>query len=243
MGESTKAILGVGFLASFVTSGIFWIDDRPTLTTWVLRFAFLLSAVGCLMALILLQKRKDRAPDFLSLRFKNFFNSNGFCFAFRTEERHGIARLILEFQNQYDRDCIGVVSLMPAQGFFLNRDYAGGVMIPFDCPGGAFGSIEMKIAVPNRHQGKAIRYEVGATVEYPDGKGRRLRFKDGIYLRATAAHKDKFGKILRFGGLLVCGIIGMSPVTVNIAMPSAVSEDPQDDKKLRHKIHWSPPGL
>ena len=111
MGESAKAILALSLIVFAIVAGCFWIEDQPDTMTWVARICFSIACSACLISLIILQKRRDLAPDFLRESFGNYFNSNGLCFAIRSDQENGIARLVLCFQNQFSQDCIGVVAL------------------------------------------------------------------------------------------------------------------------------------
>ena len=98
----------------------------------------------------------------------------------------------------------------------------------------------VKIAVPVQLQGKAVSFDVGATVEFPDGKGKRLRFNDGVFLRTNARHKDGVQTTLMIAGLATGRIVYFSPATTKILLPSNVLDLPQDPLDIMQEIHWIP---
>lgn len=125
MGESFKAICSLILVVAIIVTAVAWIDDRPNGTTWAMRLGGPAIALVLLAVLVKLQRRKDRAHDFLHERFGNYFNRDGFCFVVTAEPNSGVCYLCAYYQNQRDAPLQGRIGIRPAKGFFLTRAKAG----------------------------------------------------------------------------------------------------------------------
>lgn len=239
MGESMKTLCVFAMLVGIVVAGVAWTMD-PSPLIWGLRLGMGALGIGSFVAVVLSLTRKDREPDYLRQVARNYFNRDGFCFVPRAASTEGVAFLELYFQNQFEKPCEAMVALRPARGFFLNRPKFEAIAIRVPCEGGAFGVARLAIPVPTKMQGKRQRFEVGASVAYPDGKGRRLRFFDGIFLRANQKFGDAFSKTLTVAYLAAGGIYLASPATAEIALPANVDEDFEGDGYLDVQTLWKP---
>jgi hypothetical protein len=82
-------------------------------------------------------------------------------------------------------------------------------------------------------QGKKQSFEVGASVTYPSGKGHRVRFGDGLVIRANSNFGNAFGTALTVAGAMTGQIVLSQPATVTLVLPTGVAEQvhhcsPQD---------------
>lgn len=238
MGESFKAVSALLLIvASFVT--IFgWMSDGTGWVTWLLRIGSPAVAITALCAILALQFRRDMAPDFLAASCGNYFNRNGFCFAFSIHTINGTSKLLVWFQNQYEGECVGRIALRPAQGFFHTRPSIEPVAVQISCEGGAFGTASLPLAVPAKYHGKQLSFEVGAASEYSRGHGRRLRFRDGIFLRANADFGDTFRTTITAIGALAGGVVLTRPATVTLRIPPEIDLEPQPPQSCRTVTHW-----
>jgi hypothetical protein len=225
MGESVKALCSLFMIVAAIVSAVAWFDDQPNQTTWILRIASPLVAVSSLAALLKLHLRSDVAHDYLRDTTGGYFNRDGFCFAFLAEVVDGVCHLRAYYQNQYEHPCIGRIALRPARGFFLTRAKIETITFEIACDAGAFGVATLPIPLPQDVQGKQQSFEVGASVEYPQGKGKRLRFRDGVFLRTNTKFGNSFGTALTVAGALGGAIVLSSPATVTIALPSAAVDE------------------
>ena len=64
-----------------------------------------------------------------------------------------------------------------------------------------------------------------ASVRYPDGKGQRLRFFDGVFLRSDTNFGNSFGTALAIAGAATGSIALTQPATVAIELPGGVAQD------------------
>ena len=57
-----------------------------------------------------------------------------------------------------------------------------------ECGPAGFGVAKFPVAIPRRHQGKTVTFEIGVDADYPLGKGREVRFRNGRTIR----HNSRF---------------------------------------------------
>ena len=238
MGETAKAVCVLVLLIASITAAAAWIDDRPNAMVWSFRIGSSLLAVAALGLILKLQFRADLAHDYLRDYAKQYFNRDGFCFAFAATVVDGIAYLDAIFQNQYENPCLGRIALRPAQGFFMNRAKIETIAYEIELGPAAYGVARLAIPIPGKLQGQRQSFEVGASAYFPDGKGRRLRFQDGLRLRANTNFGDKFGTALTIAGAATGTIVLSKPATVTLNLPTDVAEEIPDSLEPRIKTLW-----
>jgi hypothetical protein len=236
MGESFKAVVSLFVIIALIVALIAWIEDRPDQTTWIVRASSLAVAAALVAVLIKRHFRRDLAPDYLHDACGVYFNRGGFCFAFATEIRDGVCQFRAYYQNQFDRRCLGRIALQPARGFFLNRPKIDVMTFAISAEPGAYGVVTLPIPLPPEAQGKTQTFEVGASVEYPEGRGNRLRFRDGVFVRANSNFGNAFGTALTVAGALGGAIVFSSPATVEISLPPNVAETVPTGQTRSHVI-------
>ena len=174
MGQSTKAVCTLVSIGSATAAAIGWTNDRPDAAAWGLRIGGLLVALLALGTILKLHFRVDRERDYLRQISERYFNRDGFCFAFAVSVVDGVAFLNSYFQTQRDQSCIAQIVLRPARGFFMTRAKIDLIAFAIECPPAGFGYA--RIAIPKEMQGKLQSFEVGASVRYPNGHGKRRFF-------------------------------------------------------------------
>jgi hypothetical protein len=225
MRESIKAVCTLLFMIAACVAGVMWFEDRPNQTTWWLRIGSTALALLSVGVLLKLHFRADAAPDYLRQVAGNYFNRGGFCFAFTTSLRDGICYLEAYFQNQQDQPCVGRIALRPARGFFLGRAKIDTITFEVHSEPAGFGVSRIPVPLTKEVQGKRQSFEVGASVHYPQGKGRKLRFRDGIFLRANSQFGNSFATALTVAGALGGSIVLTKPATTTIVLPTGVAEE------------------
>lgn len=224
MGESFKAVCCLVLMVSAIWGAVTWVLD-PGPLMWVLRIGLPLLAISMIVVLFSLQMRSDLVPDYLGKQFTNYYNRDGFCFSLAVDEAHGVCNMLLYFQNQYAHPCRARVAVRPARGFFLQRPDIETLLIDIDVEPAAFGIASSPISIPLLLQGKSQSFEVGASVEYPQGKGTRLRFGDGIFLRSNSQFGNRFGTGLMLAGALSGQIVFVSPASMKVELPHGVATE------------------
>ena len=231
MRELTKVLCIVILLFGAPLGAVAWFDDKLDFPRSVIHFLKYGCPVLCVLAVGIFLKihfRADEVPDYLGPRIGRYFNRDGFCFGILPTVADGICVFGVYFQNQHENRCVGRVALRPARGFFLGRAKMDSIIVEIDCEPAAFGVARIAVPLPTTLQGHRQSIEVGASVEYPKGKGRRLRFGDGITLRANSNFGNAFAVGLTVAGVLTGQIVYTSPATMTIDLPNGVLEDVTD---------------
>jgi hypothetical protein len=237
MHESIKAICVVVIVAAVITGSVAWIDDRPNTTTWVLRTIPVAITIVALSVFLWLHGRRDLAPDLLAARVGRYFDRNGFCFQFLPSDVDGTCVFLLMFQNRYEKPCTARVALRPVT---FGGAHETLVHMPLNCPGAAFGVAKREVGIPAKLQGKKVSFDVGADVEYPDGKGRMLRFKDATVLRRDTNFVDKFARTTSILALFGGHLLIHRPVRIKYTLPTNVATDVPTLVPEPAEILWKP---
>src|SRR5688500_16359909 len=85
-----------------------------------------------------------------------------------------------------DKPCVGRVALRAARNFFLDRNRFETIACEIPCAPAAYGVARIPVPLSATIQGKRQSFGVGASVDFPYGRGRTLRFRDGIVVRANS---------------------------------------------------------
>jgi hypothetical protein len=238
MRETLKVFSVVVFMFAAPATAVAWTDERPSFAVSLLKYACPILSVLAIASFLKLHFRADMVPDYLRQQFRTCFNRGGFCFAFRPTSVDGVCYLEIYFQNQQDKPCTGRIALRPALGFFLGRAKMETVAIEIICEPAGYGVARVAVSVPAQLQGKKQSFEVGSCVNYPNGKGRTLRFRDGIVLRANSDFGNTTGTALAIAGALTGQIVYVSPATVAFELPGGVAEEVSAQLKPEIKTLW-----
>jgi hypothetical protein len=231
MGESFKAMCVLVLIVAALVAAVAWIDEQPSSTTWIVRIGMPLLAVLALAVVLKLHFRTDLVPDYLRAAMGDYFNRDGFCFAFKATAVEGVAYLNVFFQNQYDQPCRGRIAIRPARGFWMTRPEIPTVALEIDCSPAAYGVAKVAMPLMPEILGKKQRFEVGASVDYAQGNRHRLRFRDGVFLRANSEFGNAFATAVSVTGVLCGNVVLSSPATATIAIPTDVTQElPQGNR-------------
>jgi hypothetical protein len=231
MRELAKVLCVVILLFRAPLAAVAWFDDKLDFPKPVIYFLMFGCPILCALAVGLFLKihfRADEVPDYLGPRVGTYFNRDGFCVGILPAVADGVCVFEVYFQNQYENRSVGRFAVRPARRFFLGRAKMESIIVEVDCEPAAFGVARVAVPLPAMLQGRRQSFEVGASVEYPEGKGRRLRFGNGITLRANSSFGNAFGVGLTVAGALTGQIVYTSPATVTIDLPKGVAEDVTD---------------
>jgi hypothetical protein len=238
MREAVKVLSVFVFVFAALVAAICWMDRAGGPVQQWLRYGCSALAVLAIVVFLRIHFRADLAPDYLHQHFRKYFNCSGLCFAFRTYVVERVCHLVVVYQNQQDQACLGSIALRPARGFFMGRADVEPIRIEIQCEPAAFGIAKIAIPVPGSLQGKRQMFEVGASVQYPNGKGRRLRFRDGLLLRTNADFRNAVGMALTLAGAVMGHIVWTKPANITIDLPLGVAEDVADGMAPGIKTLW-----
>ena len=225
-------------LVGVVVATLAWDEDRPDAATWGCRIGGSITAIIAFGLFLKLQLRADIEQDYLRLLTGTYFNRDGFCFSFVVTANDGIAFMTAYFQSQYDEPSLGRIALRPARGILMTRANIDTITFEIECPPAGFGFARIAIPIPENRQGKQQSFEVGASVQYPDGKGRRIRFHDGVFLGSKANFRDSFVTALTIAGAATGSIVLSKPATTTIDLPVGVAKDTPDNLAAEVKTLW-----
>jgi hypothetical protein len=246
MAKSVESVCILIAIVGCVMAAVAWMDNKPSATTSVCLYGGVLAVVAAVGVILYLQFRPDLIPDYLRAVDTSYFNRDGFCFTFKAEAIKGIACMTVYFQNQYARPCIGKIALRPAQKFWLNRAPIKAINYIIQCEPAAYGIARIAIPLAKELQGTRQSFDVGASVVYVKGKGRRLRFRHGLFLRTN----EKFGNSFETGVMIAhiatghvlsaaAGrLVGHKPAQATISMPQGVAEQLPGEIRTQVKTLW-----
>ena len=214
-------VLGIGI--GGISGAIAWHHPDPAHLAWFFRFAGPLNAALSLAAFLRVHFRKDIGTNYLLPTFGSFFDRDGFCFALAGARDNGYFCIQVFFQNRHSSDSKAQVALRPKHGFFGDHARVRTVIFDIPCPGGAFGVASLPVPISTKYHGKALTFEVGASVEYPEGKGETLWYQDGIVVRTNTKFSGTPSAATRVALLFTGTWISPSATTATLLIPEDVA--------------------
>jgi hypothetical protein len=94
------------------------------------------------------------------------------------------------------------------------------------------------VPVSNRHQGKKLTLQIGASVSYPEGKGKKLRFREGSLLRYDAEFHSSSMEVLQVLYFFCGGLLFSFPTSVTFRLPAGVAESIPAGQGQRTRTLW-----
>jgi hypothetical protein len=237
MNESVKATLG-GIVFFGCLGAITWLVDPPPGETWQYKVRWISIAMIVLPLIVLIwaTMRKDKAPDFLGKLTKRYFERDGFCFAVVPEAKDCRCWLTAYFQNRYEKPCRATIVLTSSSFIFKSNQQTKTMALGVACEGGGFGKISTPWPVPVESQGKEASMDVTASVEYVGGRGKLLRYRDG--LRVGAAKTDFWREGLIVLGALTGSIVLSKPARMKIRLLQNVTSDATEPFAAKIEMLW-----
>ncbi len=261
MREFVKVMAVLAFCGFAIAAVFVWADERPDSATRWYRVGFPIGAAVGIAVFLRLHFRRDRAPDYLSRYCPTFFDRAGFCFACFVSVEDGICAVGVLFQNRHERGCVAQLAFRPVKGaiqqtesrllngifdaahvstldsLLARRERA--IHIRIECGRGAFGIASFPLGISRQRQGSRQKFEVGASVSYPNGKGRTLRFRDGVVIRHNAEFRNRFGVALTLAGAIGGHLFWATPATFSLTLPLGVAEIVPPHVQPRTHTLWS----
>lgn len=228
MPTSAKALLQLLVIVCVFGSIYVWADPEGG---WPWRMGFAPAGLGALFALMWASRKRDKVRDYLhEILRAGYFERDGFCFGVSPRVADNRCFLDVYYQNRYADPCHASVVLKPSRQFFLNRRDLTTLTIGIPCPGAGFGRASVPWAVPEAYQGKPQSLDGAPSVEYPQGRGELLRYREGV--RVGSANVSAW-KVVATVAAAATGNVGMSkPATLKITLPSRVFETMPDASPL-----------
>lgn len=186
MSLAAKNTLLVITAVCVILAGMSWVLDLgdhpgvPDENNAPLRLARLggnILAGGLLVLLAWTYLRPDILPDFLKGLRGRRMERDGLCLLCAGASHEGVFTLMVFFQNRHTGRCLARVILSPISAYQLDVP-----LLELDCPGGGFGVALVPWLVPPESRGHDISFRLFSRPEYPEGRGRMVRFRDGFRL-------------------------------------------------------------
>jgi hypothetical protein len=95
------------------------------------------------------------------------------------------------------------------------------------------------VPLPQSAQGTRQKFDVGASVEYPTGRGRRLRYREGIAIPHNSTFGNAFGKAVALAGAAAGVIVFSHPASIMINLPTGVAETIPEDSMPTVETRWT----
>ncbi len=230
--EVKHSALVVALLGSAIVAVTFIGNYRPQVFGGVV-LLFVALAATCLAIISRTQRSRDMVPDYLGYSSGPVFERDGLCFTVSLEAEDRTATFSIMYQNRYDRPAAAYIALRPAGGSVAT------ISPRIDCGPAGFGVAKFPVAVPARHQGKSVKMEIGASVEYPLGKGREVRFRTGRGVLQDSQFRSLPLKNRALPGNSVGRILMQTAITTRLALPSNVAEYVPDEETGHAEELWS----
>lgn len=240
MNESIKATLGLIVAVCAIAEILAWlpmgVTNEVSSVTWWFRIGSPILGVICLAPLIWAQTRKDKAPNFLARITPRYFERDGFCFAIVPKVANGNCTLQIYFQNRYDQPCSAQILIRASSGLFSGRPDLSDITLGLTCNPAEFGCSTIPWAIPENLQGKAVSLSLYAGVKYPNGRGKLLRYKDGIRVGAVGTNVWREG--LQIAGAIGGALVISRPARIKFTLPAGVSTFKQEAISAETKTIW-----
>jgi hypothetical protein len=146
---------------------------------WTMRLASAFCLLAPIGVSIWLSKLADPVPDFLAGISKAFFECDGLSFLVTVEKASDYARMVVYYQNRFEKPCIATIAVGPTRKAFADLNGLPMFEFKLSAEGAEFGKQSLAWSVPLRFQGKKILWDVAAQVRFPAGRGALLRGHNG----------------------------------------------------------------
>lgn len=231
MGGATRVDCASLMMAGVIVAGIAWMIDRPDSFVWSIRIGGAVTAILGFGLFLMVCLRRDIANDYLRSVTRTYYNRDGFCFAPVVMIEGGTAWMKVYFQSQYDKPTVARVALRPARGIFMTRAPIDPMEFEVECPPAGFGVARIPFPIPRELQGRHQSFEIGASIQYPEGKGLRIRFNEGVLLRTNADFGNTFGTVLSLAAIWAGFLVFSRPTATRMQLPVGVAKYlPQADE-------------
>ncbi len=238
MREFLKGTLCVVVLAGFVVSAFAWIDDRPNQQTWLLRLGGLAISLLALGLFCKVHFRRDIAPDFLHQFFGVYFDCGGFCFVVQKAIVDELFYLLIYFQNRYDRPCLGRITLYPQKKLLQTQELSP-LHAEIECGPASVGVSSIPMAVPKMSQGCKQDFDISATANYPEGRGRMLRFRVGAKAEYHTPFRGKVRAVIAILSALTLHYHYHKPATISLHLPLDVLDELPEGARQITETLWN----
>lgn len=243
MSETIKVLIAGVFIICFLIVmflGVFVATEGPPKdmpNIWFILGPAIIIGIISLAILLWLQLKKDIVPDYLRQVSKTYFERDGFCFAITLSVIDNQCNLIAYYQSRYENEVHASILIRPTPGFFKNVDMAG-CELQIKCPPAGFGMMMVPFAIPICHQGKRLFFDVWAATIYPSGKGKMLRFRDGMAVGKAPKPSWVSPAMIVGGAMLGALVLPGKPARTALVLPQGVHDSVPNDSPITSQTLW-----
>lgn len=243
--EGLKNIAAVVFIFVFlfglVFTGCAFADGSPKSRSEFLPIG--LSLLGAslvpLAVLIWMHFQRDLAPDLLSKISRRYFNANGLCFVIVPVAADGKLLLRIHYQSRHVGASVANVIIRPSPGFFLQSAKINAWQVRFECPEAGYGVVSVPVSLPARYQGTSQKFDLWAQVQYPEGKGKTVRFGEGAEVGNAPPMPQIAGAALIVAGAVVgLHVHPRRSAHVTLRLPTGVAEHVPHNEPAVSTVLW-----
>jgi len=242
MGESLKAILSLVVVIAVFGSWYAWTVGRRDFPTDIgmIRLAFAAAGIVSLSLLLWGVHRRDKLPDKLGEIARARFDCDGLTFLPTPAVRGRTLFLDVYFQNSFQRPCSTHLLIRPAVPHLGIRRPADLPTIELDieCDGGAFGVASVPFPVPHLRLGQKVRLDVAGVTRFPNGRGKRLRFREGTRVLTPTNLTDAF---ITGASLLTGHLHRSKDAFFHLQIPLDLQTDQSSPPSITVETLWRPP--
>ncbi|MAX24240.1 MAG: hypothetical protein CMJ19_07025 [Phycisphaeraceae bacterium] len=208
---------------------------------WVISAGIMAFGVVLLVIYLKLSNQKDLAFDYLGTITQSYFNRDGFTYYPAVGSENGRAVMAVAFQNQYDKRVLAKVAFRPKPKLLGREVRLSPMVFYIECPPAGYGHVKTEFTIPDKAQGKVIALETGANVKYPEGKGNRVRFGDGVLIRANSGFVDPgttFRGAVAVGSFATGNLRLMKGPALPLTLPEHVESFFDQENEPQFTVHW-----
>jgi hypothetical protein len=223
-----------------------WFAGETSIIIWIFRLVSLPVAIFILSYFLWQNYHKDYAHNFIREQFgKAYFTKHGLSIGISLETVAGTAYLNVYYQNHYSRPCEAKIRIKPSRQWFGHHRRLVSFGNNVNVAAREYGALHIPIPIPLKYQGKKQSYDVGITTRFPDGYGKQLIFKQGLYASSYYSVMDNaivfalvFILLLPFMVIL----LSHTPSACTFILPENVQEILPDDMEFTQETLWSQSG-
>ena len=205
---------------------------------WKIRIVGMILFVAPIVITIWAARIRDLAPDFLTRISPDYFERDGLCFLFLVEKSQSRARMVLCYQNRFEKPCEANVFIGPTP--IALGDLAGlpNFQFSLSLKGGEFGKQSLAWSVPSRFQGGKVLWDVAAKVKYPAGRGVLLRGRNGANVGDHLVGVGEEAVKALASVIISPGSISGRSARTELKMPAGEDSDVRQPSELLSETIW-----
>lgn len=178
MPRTLRTFLHLVFIAAVVVTPGVWVATPVSSVIWSFRFAAPILAIIVGWVLLRNATATETLHNHLHDIASHYFERSGLCFRIQLESIDGICHLAVYYQGRYSGTATTQILLVPRPA--TGRNPFPNINVDLVCRNASFGVVRIPLPIATADQGRQVNCEVYADVAYLAGRGRKVRFQEGI---------------------------------------------------------------